>query len=146
MISLYVLVLIMDIKKSFRQTLEWLKQNVPLIIGVLFLVSMIKNTWFVEVLKSTGNDLYSAFFSDLVGSIMAGNPINSYIIAGEFWELDTKIIVITVFLVAWVTVGVLQIPAEAFFLGKRFAIVRNIFAFFFAVVIWYVVYLFFSVI
>jgi hypothetical protein len=32
---------------------------------------------------------------------------------------------ITAFIVAWVTVGVIQLPAEALMLGKRFAFVRN---------------------
>ena len=37
-------------------------------------------------------------------------------------------------MVAWVTVGIIQSPIEAKALGKRFAIYRNISAFFMAIV------------
>lgn len=140
--SIYIF--LMRLKQSFTQTLEWLKQNIPLILGVLFLVSMIQNTKFVNILKSLWNDFFSVVFADFIGSIMAWNPINSYIIAWEFWDVDSKILVITVFLISWITVGFLQIPAESFFLWKKFALVRNIFAFCFAILIAYSIYFFYS--
>ena len=36
---------------------------------------------------------------------------------------------VTAFIVAWVTVGMIQLPAEAAILGKRFAILRNFLSF-----------------
>jgi len=42
---------------------------------------------------------------------------------------------VTAFLVAWVTVGLVQLPAEVMMLGKKFAIIRNITAFIFAIIV-----------
>jgi len=41
----------------------------------------------------------------------------------------------TAFILAWVTVGIVQLPAESMILGKRFAILRNILSFISAILI-----------
>jgi hypothetical protein len=71
----------------------------------------------------------------LVGSISGGNPITSYIIGGELRQQGVSMLAITAFIVSWVTVGIIQMPAEALMLGKRFAIVRNAVSFFISIVI-----------
>jgi hypothetical protein len=42
---------------------------------------------------------------------------------------------VTAFIAAWVTVGVIQLPAEAAILGKRFALTRNALSFIFAIIV-----------
>jgi hypothetical protein len=42
---------------------------------------------------------------------------------------------VTALIISWVTVGSIQLPAEALMLGKRFAIYRNLLSFVFAIVI-----------
>lgn len=42
---------------------------------------------------------------------------------------------VTALIVSWVTVGVVQLPAEALLLGRRFAIYRNLMCFLFAIMI-----------
>ena len=46
-----------------------------------------------------------------------------------------SLLAVTAFLVAWVTVGLVQLPAEAMLLGKKFAIIRNITSFVFAIIV-----------
>ncbi|MCD4704284.1 MAG: hypothetical protein K8R64_08360, partial [Methanosarcinaceae archaeon] len=58
-----------------------------------------------------------------------GHPITSYILGGEFLAQGVDLLVVTAFLIAWVTVGIVQIPVEAAVFGKRFAILRNVSAF-----------------
>ena len=70
-----------------------------------------------------------------MGSILAGNPITSYIIGGELLAQGISMTAVTAFLVAWVTVGMVQLPAESILLGKRFAVTRNIAAFVFSVIV-----------
>lgn len=41
----------------------------------------------------------------------------------------------TSFIVAWMTVGVIQLPAEAAILGRRFACVRNILIYILAILV-----------
>ena len=61
--------------------------------------------------------------------------MTSYIIGGEQMFQGVSMLAITAFIVAWVTVGVIQLPAEALMLGKRFALLRNVISFITAVII-----------
>jgi len=129
------------LKQKFFNTLFGLKENIPIIIGVLLLISMVKYTILFSYLQNLKDDIFSVFIADIIGSIAAWNPINSYIIADQIWDLQDKIIVITTFLIARVTVWFLQIPAEIYFFWKRFAILRNLVSFVFAVLAGVIVYL-----
>ena len=71
----------------------------------------------------------------MFGSISVGHPIVSYIIGGELLEYGVSLIAVTAFVLAWVSVGIVQLPAESLMLGKRFAFSRNAFAFITAIVI-----------
>jgi hypothetical protein len=46
-------------------------------------------------------------------------------------------------LISWVTVGIIQIPAESYFFGKKFTITRNIISFVFAILGAYLVKIFY---
>jgi len=70
-----------------------------------------------------------------MGSISAGNPVTSYIIGGELVKENVSLIAITSFIVAWVTVGIIQLPAEAAILGQRFACTRNALGFILSILI-----------
>jgi len=59
----------------------------------------------------------------------------SYIFAGELLKQGISLIAVTAFIVSWVTVGVIQIPAESAMLGKKFTLIRNISAFIFAIIV-----------
>lgn len=83
----------------------------------------------------TGSHLFDPLIGAMVGSLAGGNPLTSYIIAGELKSQGIGMLAITAFIVAWVTVGVIQLPAEALMLGRRFALVRNVASFLTAVVI-----------
>jgi hypothetical protein len=83
----------------------------------------------------TGNRIIDPLIGALVGSISGGNPVSSYIIGGELRLQGISMLAITAFIVAWVTVGVIQLPAEALMLGRRFALVRNGISFITTVVI-----------
>jgi len=45
------------------------------------------------------------------------------------------LIAVTAFIVSWVTVGIIQLPAESAILGKRFALLRNLTAFVFSIIV-----------
>ena len=67
------------------------------------------------------------------GGVVTGHPLASYILGGELLMMDISLIAITAFIVSWVTVGVVQFPAEALLLGTRFALHRNLLCFFSAI-------------
>ena len=75
------------------------------------------------------------FIGGAIGSILAGNPIESYVLGGEFIKQGVSLMAVTAFLVAWVTVGIVQLPAESLILGKKFAVARNILSFLFSIMV-----------
>ena len=115
----------------------------PILIGVIFLVGLVRAAIPPYYYKKIffHSPLLDSFFGALFGSFMAGNPITSYVLGGEFLKQGVSLVAVLAFIVAWVTVGMVQMPAEAIFLGKKFAIVRNIISFLFAIVVAIIVYL-----
>ena len=109
----------------------------PLLIGILILISLF-STWVPKTGYATlfsGNVIIDPIIGSIIGSILAGNPITSYILGGELLMQGVSLVVVTAFIVAWVTVGLIQMPAESIMLGKRFTIVRNISAFIFSIIV-----------
>jgi len=98
------------------------------IITVLIPTSFYKNLF-------TGNVLIDSLLGDFIGSVMLGNPITAYVLGSEFLSNGISLVAVTAFMVAWVTVGLVQLPAESALLGRRFAIVRNVSAFLFALIV-----------
>ena len=133
-----------NIKKTFFQTLNWFKELIPMLFWIIVIVAMLKQAWVFENLaKYINNNFIWVILADVFGSISVGNTINSYIIADSFWSISDYILVITAFLISWVTVGIIQIPADSYFFGKRFTITRNIISFVFAILGAYLVKIFY---
>ncbi len=130
-----------NIKKTFFQTLRSFKEMIPMLLGILLIVAMLKQSWVFDILnKYLSNDFLSTILASFFWSISAWTTINSYIIADSFWKVDDYILVITAFLVSWITVWIIQIPAEIYFFGKKFALTRNLISFIFSIIISYIVY------
>lgn len=126
-----------SLRQSAIKTLRSFCQLVPLILGVILLISLIstlipKSSY---TLVFRNNQLLDPIIGSLIGSISTGPPITSYILGGEFLKDGVSLIAVTAFIVAWVTVGVIQFPAESIILGAKFAITRNITSFILSVVV-----------
>jgi predicted Fe-Mo cluster-binding NifX family protein len=112
---------------STRSAARQFANLLPILIGVVLLIGLfnafISQQWLTSVFSGkVGLDtLWGACF----GSIFAGNPINSYVIGGELLEYGVSLFAVTAFIVAWVTVGLVQLPAEIAAFGKKFALLRN---------------------
>lgn len=125
------------LKHSNRAALKIIGNSLPVTFGILLLISIITGTIpnsFYQKLFS-GNLILDSLIGDLLGSVLIGNPITGYIIGNELLISSVSLFGVTAFLVAWVTVGVIQSPAEAKALGKGFALFRNLCAFFMALVV-----------
>lgn len=124
-------------KSAFGKTLNSFKQSLPIIVGVLLLMGLV----IIAVPKEfyamvfSGNKFLDPLVGALAGSISGGNPITSYILGGELLKQGVSLLAVTAFLLAWVTVGIIQLPAESLMLGKKFAIIRNGVSFLMAIVI-----------
>jgi len=122
---------------ALKDTFNNLKSTIPILFGIILLISLIINmipeSFYSKVF--IGNGVIDSFVGALFGSVLAGNPINSYVIGSELLENGVGMTAITAFIISWVTVGIIQLPAEAMLLGKKFAITRNVFSFFSAILI-----------
>ena len=126
-----------DVKKAAGQTAVTFVRTFPVIVGVLALASLVTAGLplqrMSEALPMEG--VLGPLFGALVGSVAAGHPLTSYVLAGELSAAGASLATITALIVSWVTVGVVHLPAEATVLGTRFALWRNAISFVCAVVI-----------
>lgn len=128
-----ILAFIHALKSSYNQFINLL----PILIGVVLLIGLFNAFMSEELVSSffSGNKALDTFLGACFGSILAGNPINSYIIGGELLEFGVSLFAVTALIIAWVTVGLIQLPAEIAALGSRFALVRNAVSFALAIII-----------
>ncbi len=125
------------VKKAAKQTLGAIKMSFPTLVGILlltsFIITVVPDDMYTRFF--IGNNIVDAFLGATVGSIAAGNPMTSYVIGGELLGNGVSMIAVTAFILTWVTVGTVQIPAEIVMLGKRFTWTRNIASFVSAIII-----------
>jgi uncharacterized membrane protein YraQ (UPF0718 family) len=109
----------------------------PVILGVILLTGLV-----IELLPAGAaaewfgrNALLDALTGAVAGSVAAGHPVSSYVIGGELLNKGVSLAAVTAFLVSWVTVGSIQLPAEGVMLGWRFALLRNLVCFLFSILV-----------
>lgn len=126
-----------NLKMSFFKAVKSFGSTLPMLISIVLLIGLFKTFVTPEMIAMvfTGNMLTDPLLGAGIGSISAGNPITSYIIGGELIKENVSLFAVTAFMVAWVTVGFIQFPAEAKILGKKFAIIRNLLNFIFSILI-----------
>lgn len=124
-------------KKAIAKSALSLGKVLPLIAGTVLLAglinSLIPKSFYLTVFYN--NAILDSLIGTIIGSISAGTPITSYILGGELLNQGVSLVAVTAFLVAWVTVGAVQLPAEIAILGKKFALLRNATAFILAIAV-----------
>ncbi|HHB76783.1 MAG TPA: permease, partial [Desulfobulbus sp.] len=108
-----------------------------LLLGVIGLVGLFQAIVTPKMLASLfrGNSLLDTLIGTLTGSIAAGNPIVSYLIGGELLDNGISLYAVTAFILSWVTLGFVQLPAEVEVFGGEFTLIRNILSFIFTMLI-----------
>ncbi len=126
----------MKLKEAIGKAAKTLGTAIPMILGILILISLfnalVPESSYRLLFRGT---LFDPVVGALLGSVVAGNPVTSYIISGDLLKQGISLLTVTAFLTAWVTVGVVQLPAEIQFLGKKFALARNLSAFVLSLVV-----------
>ncbi|MCK4386809.1 MAG: hypothetical protein KAV41_01840 [Candidatus Pacebacteria bacterium] len=124
-------------KKAIAKSALSLGKVLPLIAGTVLLAglinSLVPKSFYLTVFYN--NAILDSLIGTIIGSISAGTPITSYILGGELLNQGVSLVAVTAFLVAWVTVGAVQLPAEIAILGKKFALLRNATAFILAIAV-----------
>jgi uncharacterized membrane protein YraQ (UPF0718 family) len=124
-------------KASFIKSLKAMGKMIPLFLAVVLFMGLVLTYISEETMGEifTGDPLRDTPVGAIIGSVAAGNPITSYIVGGELLRKSLSLYAVTAFMVAWVTVGVVQYPAESTILGRRFAIQRNILSFILSILV-----------
>ncbi len=133
--------LIDRIKGSLNKAIWTFINILPIILGMLLLTSWAV-TFIPDEISTTlfsGHNVSDVLLGAGIGSVAAGHPVVSYVLGGELLAAGVSLLAVTALIVSWVTVGVVQLPAEALLLGKRFAIYRNLISFVSAVVVAFLV-------
>ncbi len=126
----------MKLKEAFGKAAKTMGIAIPMILGILMLISLFNTLVPVSSYRLLfRGTVFDPVIGALLGSVVAGNPVTSYIISGDLLKQGIGLMTVTAFLTAWVTVGVVQMPAEIQFLGKKFALARNLSAFVLSLVV-----------
>ena len=125
------------ISPALKRSTNQFVNLIPVLLGVVLLIGLFNAFISEELLSSifAGNPASDTFLGALFGSILAGNPINSYVIGGEALGYGVSLYAVTALIIAWVSVGVIHLPAEIAAFGKKFALLRNGISFIVAIVI-----------
>ena len=125
-----------ELSKAINKTGKGMSGMIPVIVGILILISLFNTLVPVSSYRYLfRGTLFDPVIGALLGSVVAGNPVTSYIISGDLLKQGITLLTVTAFLTAWVTVGVVQLPAEIQFFGKKFALIRNVSAFILSLVV-----------
>ena len=126
----------MKLQEAFGKAAKTMGMAIPMILGILMLISLFNTLVPVSSYRLLfRGTVFDPVIGALLGSVVAGNPVTSYIISGDLLKQGISLMTVTAFLIAWVTVGVVQLPAEIQFLGKKFALARNLSAFVLSLVV-----------
>ncbi len=109
----------------------------PLLLGIIGLVGLFQILVTPKMLAALfrGNPLVDTLIGTLTGAAAAGNPVVSYLLGGELLSQGISLYAVSAFILSWVTLGFIQLPAEVEVFGGRFTLYRNILAFVFTMLI-----------
>ena len=109
----------------------------PMLIGVIGLVGLFQVLVTPRMLTSLfrGNAIVDTMIGTLAGALASGNPVVSYLLGGELLEQGITLYAVSAFILSWVTLSFIHLPAEAEVLGFSFTLYRNILAFIFTMII-----------
>jgi predicted Fe-Mo cluster-binding NifX family protein len=115
------------IKNAFKTSFNQFVAMLPVLFGVVLLMGLVNALipGFLLAALFSGSAIIDTLWGACLGSIIAGNPVNSYVIGAELLKEGVSLFAVTALIIAWVTVGLIQLPAEMAALGRRFALVRN---------------------
>lgn len=137
----FIASLVKDKQKTFnsmKMAKGMMKNMVGQIIGILLLIGLILTFIPPEVIKSAlgeSNTFISTIVSALAGSITLIPAFVAFPLVGSLVDAGASIIPAVAFLTTLTMVGLVTFPLEKREFGLKFAIIRNIFSFVFAILI-----------
>lgn len=121
-----------NLKTSFLKATRGFISILPMLFGVILLVGIFQTYITSQMLQSLFQNsfLIDMLTGTIFGAVSSGNPITSYIISEELLNSNISLFPITAFILAWVTLGIIQLPAEVSVFGFKFTLLKNLLTFF----------------
>ena len=120
-----------NIKEAFNKSLKGFLSMLPMLVAILLLLGIFDVYITKDILLSffISNNFVDTITGTLLGGVLTGNPMISYILGGELTDAGVSMYAVTAFILSWVTIGLVQLPAEVEIFGLRFTFYRTIFTF-----------------
>ncbi len=122
------------LKSALKNAAKTLYVISPMLLAVIGLVGLFKTFVTPHMLHTlfNGSALHDMLMGVGFGGVSVGQPFLSYIIGGELLDEGASFYGVTAFILAFVTLGVVQLPMEFSIFGLRFTLVRNLLSLIFA--------------
>lgn len=123
-------------RSAFQKTMKQFSSMLPVLLGVIMIMGLVQAFLSKELILKifSKNPLMDTIIGTFTGSIFAGNPVNSYVIGQSLLKLGAGWAGVCALMFSWVSIGLVQMPAEVQAMGFRFAMVRNSAAFIITIV------------
>ena len=120
-----------NIKDAFNKSLKGFLSMLPMLLAILLLLGIFDVYITKDILLSffISNNFVDTITGTLLGGVLTGNPMISYILGGELTDAGVSLYAVTAFILSWVTIGLVQLPAEVEVFGLRFTFYRTLFTF-----------------
>ena len=129
-----------SLKKAFKKALINFISITPMMLAVIGLVGLMQVYLSPEILSTFFGygDMTDTLVGTVAGAVSMGQGMISYVVAEGLMEQGVSHYALSAFILAWVTLGVVQLPAEASVFGVRFTFYRNVLTVISTIVIAYV--------
>jgi uncharacterized membrane protein YraQ (UPF0718 family) len=120
-----------NIKEAVNKALKGFISMLPMLLAIILLLGIFDRYITKDILASffISNNFIDTVTGTLMGGVLTGNPMVSYILSGELTAAGISFFAVTAFILSWVTLGVVQLPAEVEIFGFRFTFYRTLFTF-----------------
>lgn len=120
-----------NIKEAFNKSLKGFLSMLPMLLAILLLLGIFDVYITKDIMLSffISNNFVDTITGTLLGGVLTGNPMISYILGGELTDAGVSLYAVTAFILSWVTIGLVQLPAEVEVFGLRFTFYRTLFTF-----------------
>ena len=127
------------IKKAFVNSFKSFVSILPMMFAIIGIVAIFQVYVTPDMISSIfGYSKFADIFTGTIaGAVSQGQGSISFVIAEGLKAQGVSLYALSTFTLAWVTLGFLQIPAEASVFGIKFTVYRNILAFISTVLVSY---------
>lgn len=116
--------------KAFKKAVMTFVHILPMLLAVVALVGIMQTYVTPDMLASLFGygSLSDTLAGTFAGAVAVGQGIISYVIGEGLVAQGVSLYAVGAFVLAWVTLGLIQLPAESAIFGLKFTLYRNLLA------------------